>query len=160
MFKQVILPLLAVMAFVVVVGIYLQRGTSLSPGPKPTPDNTTTIKVNGRDVKVEIADTDEERAKGLSGRGNLAENTGMLFVFSPPDASPIFWMKDTIIPLDIIWINDGKVVKIDANVQPPKEGTPDSQLTKYAASPVDYVLEVPAGYAAIHTLQVGDPVNL
>ena len=162
MFKQIVLPIVGVMAFIVVIGLYFQKSSktnSLPPGATPPPAKL--VLVNGREVKVEVADTEEKRKVGLSGRTELAENTGMLFVFNPQNVKPIFWMKDTLIPLDLIWINDNKVVQIDANVQPPKAGTPDSQLAKYTPKePVDYVLEVPAGYAAIHTTMVGDPVDL
>lgn len=162
MFKQIILPILGVMAFIVAIGIYFQQASktnTLPPGATPPP--TKIVLVNGREVKVEVADTDEKRKVGLAGRQKLDENTGMLFVFNPQNVNPVFWMKDTLVALDLIWINDGKVVKIDANVQPPKPGTPDAQLTKYSPNqPVDYVLEVPAGFAAIHTTMVGDPVDL
>lgn len=163
MFKQVGLPLLGVMAFIFIVGMWVQKNSKLNPLNVPGAVTTSSkvVLVNGREVKVEVADSDEKRKAGLSGRTTLAENTGMLFVFNPQDVKPVFWMKDTLIPLDIIWINDNKVVKIDVNVQPPKEGTPESALPKYSPSmPVDYVLEVPANFTIIHSTQVGDPVDL
>lgn len=162
MMKQIVLPIVGVMAFIIVIGLYFQQASktnTLPPGATPVP--TKTVSVNGRIVQVEIADTEEKRKVGLGGRTKLEENTGMLFVFNPQNVTPIFWMKDTLIPLDIIWINDNKIVKIDPNVQPPKSDTPDVQLQKYTpGQPVDYVLEVPAGYAAVHTTMIGDPVDL
>lgn len=163
MFKQIGLPLLGVMAFIVLVGLWVQKNSKLNPlaVPGATTAPAKIVSVNGREVKVELADTDEKRTKGLSGVSTLAENTGMLFVFNPQNVQPTFWMKDTLIALDIIWINDNKVVKIDANVQPPKAGTADAQLIKYSpGQPVDYVLEVPGGYSAIHSTMVGNPVDL
>ncbi len=163
MFKQVGLPLLGVMAFIFIVGMWVQKNSQLNPlsVPGATTAPSKIVSVNGREVKVEVADTDEKRQKGLSGRTSLPENTGMLFVFNPQDVKPVFWMKDTLIALDIIWINDNKVVKVDVNVQPPKEGTPESALVRYTPSmPIDYVLEVPANYTIIHSTQVGDPVDL
>ena len=85
----------------------------------------------------------------------------MLFVFDAQNVTPVFWMKDMLIPIDIIWINDGKIVKIDTNLQPPKKGTLDKDLTTYGAGqPVDYVLEVSAGFSFKNKLEIGDNVNL
>ena len=72
------------------------------------------IKFAGKpDSKVflEVAVTDEEKEKGLMNRPSLAENRGMVFVFRPA-RQITFWMKDTLIPLDMIFINKGKIVKI------------------------------------------------
>jgi len=66
---------------------------------------------------VELAKTDGERQKGLSNRTSLDKNTGMLFIF-PEIGIYNFWMKDTLIPLDIIWINENKIVYIERNAQP------------------------------------------
>lgn len=106
---------------------------------------------------IEIADTPTEREKGLGGVTNLEENNGMLFTSEQKDTLPIFWMKGMLIPLDIIWINDGKVVKIDKNIPNPDPNTPESELKRYSpASPVDYVLEVNAGFSDKFGLKVGD----
>ena len=82
------------------------------------------IHDNGVDkikIKVEIADTPEKRAEGLMFRDHLNENSGMFFVFDE-ESSHSFWMKNTLIPLDIIWINaDKKVVYIKHKAQPCNE---------------------------------------
>jgi hypothetical protein len=57
-------------------------------------------------VHVEIADTKSERARGLMGRTELAEDAGMVFVF-PQDSTSAFWMKDTLIPLSIAFYSEG-----------------------------------------------------
>ena len=61
------------------------------------------VTINGKDIKVELALTQSQREKGLSGRNYLDKNSGMLFVF-PQAGNHSFWMKDTLIPLDIIWL--------------------------------------------------------
>lgn len=61
-----------------------------------------TVEVKGQTFKVAIADTDEKRTKGLSGRDNLAQDQGMLFLFDKPGNYP-FWMKDMRFPIDIIF---------------------------------------------------------
>src|SRR4030042_2564613 len=67
--------------------------------------NFKTAQINGQKIFVEIADTPEKRSQGLSGRDNLSQNQGMLFIFNQP-AIPSFWMKDMNFPLDFIWINN------------------------------------------------------
>ena len=73
-------------------------------------------------ITVEVADTPEERSKGLSGREHLEEKRGMLFVFEQESRSHCFWMKDTTISLDIVWLDkDKKVVDVRSRTQPLSE---------------------------------------
>src|SRR5262245_11301789 len=72
-------------------------------------------------VTVEVADNDASRIRGLQGRLGLAADNGMLFVF-PQEDTYNFWMKDTLIPLDMIWLNQNKqIVDIKSNVPPCQE---------------------------------------
>jgi uncharacterized membrane protein (UPF0127 family) len=109
---------------------------------------------------VTVVQTESERKKGLAGKLSLAQNEGMLFVFDQKNVYPSFWMKDTLIPLDIIWIKGNKITKIEKNVQPPAPGTLDSQLKLYYPDkPIDYVLEVNAGFSDLNNVKVGDSVD-
>ncbi|WP_293462997.1 DUF192 domain-containing protein [Phenylobacterium sp.] len=102
--------------------------------------------------KVEVADSDREREYGLMCRRSLAADRGMLFLFAK--AGPqMFWMRNTLIPLDIIYIGEnGRVVSISRNVQPLDErGAP-------SAGPAKFVLELAAGRAAQIGLLPGDRV--
>lgn len=92
------------------------------------------IEIGDKKYKVEIAKTDEERAIGLSNRTDLPENEGMLFVFTEPQEVS-FWMKDTLIPLDIIFIDDDEEVIHVAKGEPNSE----EQIT---VKDTLYVLEV------------------
>lgn len=164
MFKQIILPLLGVALFIVVVGLFIQKSPSFNlPGSGPQTHIANTekiIMVGDKKVSVQIAKTTEERSKGLSGTKSLKDDSGMLFVFSAK-SSPLFWMKDMLIPLDMVWIVDGKIVKIDKNVPAPAPNTPDNALKTYSAGqPVDYILEVNAGYSDKNNIKVGDSVDL
>jgi len=164
MFKQVVLPLLAVIAFIVIVGIFVQKSGSIKLGfqtpPLATITPNKTMTVGTKTIHVQIANTPDERSKGLSGITSLGENDGMLFVFTPKDAA-IFWMKEMLFPLDMVWINNGKIVRIDKNIPKPAAGTSDSQLKKYSAGQlVDDVLEVNAGFSDKNKIKVGDAVNL
>lgn len=106
-------------------------------------------------VRVEIADSPEERQKGLSGRENFDTATGLFFVFDTTDYHGI-WMKDMFFPIDIIWISeDLAVVGIEKNVSPetyPKTFRPPTK--------VRYVLETNARYTDTFGVQVGQKVTL
>jgi uncharacterized protein len=109
---------------------------------------------NGITIQAEIADTTEKRAKGLMYRDSLAKDRGMLFTFAEPQLWT-FWMKNTRISLDIIWM-DGKkrIVHIERNVPTcPRtdDGCPQYQPNDNAV----YVLEVAAGVADALKLQRG-----
>jgi len=102
---------------------------------------------------VELAVTPEERAKGLMNRERLDADRGMLFVFEKEDNYP-FWMKNTKIPLDIIWMDENKeVVYVSRDTQPcTKDPCPLINPGKNAR----YVLEVSAGTADLLGLREGD----
>jgi uncharacterized protein len=109
---------------------------------------------NGATIQAEIADTTEKRAKGLMYRDSLPKDRGMLFTFAEPQLWT-FWMKNTRISLDIIWM-DGKkrIVHIERNVPTcPRtdDGCPQYQPNDNAV----YVLEVAAGIADTLKLQRG-----
>lgn len=162
MFKQLFLPLIAVAAFIVLVGLLVQGKIGnfqpISIFPSPTP-SAKLIKLDDTEVEVEIAKITEERQKGLSGRQELGENSGMLFVM-PKNTKPTFWMKDTLFPLDIIWIKDGKVLGISENA-PVEKDVPDEKLTLYPApSVVDYVLEVNAGFSQKNGIKAGSTFQM
>ena len=102
---------------------------------------------------IEIVSNESDRMKGLQFRKSLEQDKGMLFVFSESHRS-VFWMKDTFIPLDIIWIDESrKVVHIEHNVPPCKKDSCPAYSTPYEAL---YVLEINAGKAEEIGLKEGD----
>jgi uncharacterized membrane protein (UPF0127 family) len=110
------------------------------------------ILPDGFIVKLELATTPEEISTGLMFRPSLPENQGMLFLFDQPRL-PSFWMKNTLIPLDLVFLDPtGAVVDVIANVQPcaaePCPNYPPS-------GPAQAVLEIGAGVAALHGLENG-----
>lgn len=124
-----------------------------------------TVIIGGKTINVELARTSAELQKGLSGRSYLAPDSGMLFIFSKPDSYP-FWMKDTLIPLDIIWIDTstsqstGKIVDM-TTLQPPIDISSTNNIPEYwPKSPANYVLEVNAGFAQNNNLKIGDEVKI
>lgn len=116
------------------------------------------LKVGGAIFRVEIADTLRSRTQGLSGRENLAENSGMFFIFPVPFSYP-FWMKDMRFPLDMVWIRDGAVVGLTENVPLPS-GNIFTLPTYFPPSAVDRMLEINAGAAKKSGIKIGDQAIL
>lgn len=108
------------------------------------------IKVGETAVRVDVADTDSERRQGLSGREELEDGNGLLFVFDRAGVYG-FWMKDMNFAIDVIWIGeDKKVVGIEKGVEPSTYPT-----IFYPPSEVLYVLEVPATFSDATNINVG-----
>jgi uncharacterized protein len=128
------------------------------PTAPSTPDQSATVAITSSDgtrteVQVEIADDDAERRRGLMERTALAENAGMLFVFDREQALS-FWMRNTLIPLSIAYIDsEGRIVDIE-DMQPLDETSHPS------AEPAQYALEVNQGFFAERGIEVGDQVEL
>jgi len=147
----------------VLLAMLLMMGCS-SPAPPPVdePANRQPPTANSGPrvvfpdhfvVSVEIAADDELRAQGLMYRDHIDPGKGMLFVF-PRDDVFSFWMKNTRIPLDMIWVDANKrIVGIRENVPPCKVADCPSYGPGVVAR---YVLEVGGGEAAKHGLKVGD----
>ncbi len=103
-------------------------------------------------VKAEAVRTPERLTLGLSYRRELPEGRGMLF-FMPQREVQIFCMRGMNFPLDFIWISGGRVAGITRNVPASFPGEVPSP------APVNYVLEVPSGFAEKYGVKVGDPVK-
>jgi uncharacterized membrane protein (UPF0127 family) len=128
---------------------------SASKENSATASASSTVQIKDTVVRVTVADTAEERGKGLSGWAGLAEDEGMLFVFEE-DGRPSFWMKDMRFAIDILWISkEGVIVGMQEGVSP--ETYPTAFTPKAEAR---YVLELQAGYSQKHDITVGDPVEL
>lgn len=125
--------------------------------PAPTTTQTAVdpprvVFPDGFAVHVEIAADPTTREQGLMYRDSLRDRTGMLFLFTEPGVHP-FWMKNTLIPLDIVWIDDQKrVAHVKYNVPPCKADPCPSYDPEV---PARYVLEVAGGVARQHNLSAG-----
>lgn len=107
---------------------------------------------DGTRVTLELALNDQEWANGLMFRDELPKDSGMLFVFPGDDRRP-FWMKDTFIPLDMLWLDaKGVIVAIRANVQPCRLD-PCPSVDPESSSRA--VLELNGGFSAAHALRPG-----
>jgi uncharacterized membrane protein (UPF0127 family) len=122
-------------------------------GLEQVPLTITTANGKVHRFTVEVARTPEQQATGLMNRQNLASDRGMIFPYVPPrDAS--FWMKDTLIPLDMIFVRgDGTIARIEAQTVPLSlEPVPSLE-------PVGAVLEIAGGRSAQLGIQAGDRVQ-
>ena len=117
--------------------------------------NVKKITINDTVILAEVADEPDEWAKGLMYRTSLDENKGMLFVFEEENFY-VFWMKNTLIPLDMIWIGDDKTI-VDITTAEPCEKEPCQEYTPEEIA--QYVLEVNKGFAEKNGIKVGDKVN-
>ncbi|NOX66756.1 MAG: DUF192 domain-containing protein [Chlorobi bacterium] len=103
-------------------------------------------------IDIEIAEDDNSRTQGLMYREKMKQNQGMLFIF-PYETMQSFWMKNTIIPLDIIFVNgNNEIVTIRKNTVPFDTG-------HYASTkPAQFVIEVDAGYTDSLGIKIGDKI--
>jgi uncharacterized protein len=133
--------LTGLLAFIGLLGaLYMVFGSYTPPQEETTSNSPTDFPVN---FHMEIASTSKARERGLSGRADIPENYGMLFVFDASDRYG-FWMKDMLVPIDMIWITeDGTIAGIEREVRPDTFPT-----SFYPPVPVRYVLETRAGEAA------------
>ena len=141
-------------------------GATVSPGAESTGSGATTaselrtvtIDSSGGgevEVRVEIADDLPEQTRGLMERTALAEDRGMLFVYSDEEVRS-FWMKNTLIPLSIAYMDsEGRIV--DLQDMKPLDDDPPNYVS---AEPARYALEVNLGFFEEHGVEVGDTADL
>ncbi|MFO1358702.1 DUF192 domain-containing protein [Plasticicumulans sp.] len=122
-----------------------------------TAGQTAQVTVGAGRFRVEVAETEAERERGLMYRAALPAGGGMLFV--QPRALPVsFWMKNTHVALDILWFDaQGRLVKISARVPP---CTADPCPLYPSGGPVAWVLEIAAGEAARQRIRIGDRLKV
>jgi uncharacterized protein len=147
----------------VAIGLALLASASCSGTSEPAPSGRqiarATFRTSSGDVatsSLEVADSEEERARGLMGRQRLDRDSGMVFEFDGPTQGG-FWMKDTLIPLSIaFWGKSNTVLDILA-MEP---CTADPCPTYAPEAPYTHALEMNAGWFTHHGIEIGDHVEL
>lgn len=136
-----IISVLVIILFIFSISIYFSQNNN----PEKTEKNLFGLE------KLEYARSDAEQVRGLSGRTNLPENSGLLFVYEK-NVTPNFWMKGMNFALDIIWLDENwRVVGFEKNISPntfPQTFSPDK--------PIRYVLEVNAGFVDKQQIKLGE----
>ena len=157
-FKVVILlvPIILIVIFLVINPLLnnnepdVEYYTFTKEGELTFTDSLGTLKAK---IDIEIADNDYERQLGLMNRNKMDENQGMLFIF-PEQEKLSFWMRNTLIPLDMIFVNDQKKI-----VTIHKDTKTLSDQSYPSSEPAKYVVEVLAGFTDKHNIKVGDKIN-
>lgn len=108
-----------------------------------------TLRGCGPTLRLDIVATEADRQKGLMGVTALPDNYGMLFVFDET-VQPAFWMKDTLIPLEVVFMSKQGQIKAITPMQP------QSEEIHPAPEPLPYALELPQGWMATHNVTIGD----
>ncbi len=131
--------------------------TQSIPNSSYSPQNSTTpsVAVGNTLIPVEVTRDYASIQKGLSGRPYLDQNSGMLFIF-PKASIYSFWMPDMNFPIDILWINNGRVVDTDENMS--NVFDPANPRYYRPSSPAQFVLEINAGFIRRNNIRIGDPV--
>jgi len=145
--KKNIMIILSILLIILLLSIYF-----VSKNKK------TEIFFPKQNIKIEaqLAQTVLQQTKGLMNVKNLPENQGMLFVFLD-ESKKSFWMKNTYIPLDLIFISrDKKIVEIKENFEPCQQKNCPSYTSQKKAK---YVLEVNGGFCQKHQIKEGDEVR-
>lgn len=152
------LPTIALVFFLLLIGCKEENKTVIKTAPVTfTKEGVLMVKQQETDsvlttLDIEIAETDYETQTGLMYRNSMEEQQGMLFIFNDV-AVHSFYMKNTAIPLDIIFIDkDLKIASFQKNAQPFNEDGLSSEV------PVQYVLEVNAGSVDEWALNIGDTI--
>ncbi|MGC1382008.1 MAG: DUF192 domain-containing protein [Candidatus Baltobacteraceae bacterium] len=120
---------------------------------------TVVVHAPQADLTLEVARTEPQRERGLMERTSVAPHTGMIFVFDS-DETLDFWMKNTLVPLDMIFVAaDGTVRRVFANVPVVSPSTPDGAIPREEARAM-YVIELHAGEAAKDGIAAGTRLDL
>ena len=148
--------IISVVVGIVVVALIIVVILSLLGGRAPFKPTQKAV-LGSHTFKIKAAVSEKEKEIGLSATKNLPNDYGMIFPFKE-DGYYSFWMRDMKYPIDIIFINDGKIVKIFSKVSPPiaNEG-----LKVYVSDkPSDTVLEINAGLSEKYKIKEGDSIKL
>lgn len=120
---------------------------------------TIVVHAPKADLTLEVARTESQREHGLMDRHVVSPHTGMLFVFER-DENVDFWMKDTLVPLDMIFVAaDGTVRRVFSNVRVVAPALPDEQIPREGAQ-AKYVIELAAGEASADGIAAGVKLDL
>jgi len=131
-----------------------------SPAPVPTPQSLAVVELRApaARLRVQVARTEDQRERGLMGVRFLPPHTGMIFVFSQ-DGPQSFWMKDTLIPLDMVFISGNGVGRsVAARVATVPLEMPDDAIPLELGR-AKYVLELPSAEAAADGLRAGVKIS-
>jgi uncharacterized membrane protein (UPF0127 family) len=151
MSKNLTISLIILIAIPIVIFFFYKKPSSKF--------ETVNLKIKNIDYKLEIAKSISQKSAGLSKRTKLCSNCGMIFIFSNL-APRYFWMKNTLIPLDMLFLDQNGVINT-IHTAVPEPNTSDLKLKIYSSlAPAKYVIEIPSGRAQELGLKIGSQINL
>ena len=142
-----IIVVLAVVLVLSILGFYIAKNQMQKPEIKK-------LQIGDKNYRVEIVKSEKDQAKGLSGRDNLGDINGMLFIY-PDSQMRSFWMNNMRFDLDIIWINKGKIIGFTENIP-----YLDQKKSYKSSGKCDMVLELESDRVKKDNLQVGNRVEI
>lgn len=149
--------------YIFVVALFWPIERQILPSSGPTTDRNgyqhRVVQFSDSHVFARVPTTESLKELGLGGVSTLADDEGMLWVFTTPQRAT-FWMKGMLIPLDFIWIENNRIVNLTAQAAPPIDPISTDLPILDSGVPVDAVLEVAGGYIERHTLNIGDLVDI
>ncbi len=152
-FKKSFLELVGVIAVLVIVLLIFSFFAGEDEGY-----SILRVKIKGQELDLEVADNSFLQQVGLSGRESLEENQGMIFVYDYEMEELGFWMKDTLIPLDILFLNkDLEIVHVIEKVEICEQDPCEVYKSEQKAQ---YVIEVNAGWVEKNEIEIGDKVEI
>lgn len=152
---KMIIGLFAILFIVIIITVTALHNNNYAFFASKSPS----VQIAGHTFTVEEAKTPSAWQQGLSGRKSMPVNQGMLFIF-PKATYQQFWMKQMLFPLDMLFMNNNKIVTIYENVPIPPTNANLSSLPIYSSTaPANYVLELNAGTTKKDNIKVGDTLT-
>ncbi len=142
-------------ALVVILTFYVLHQASLENGTEKNYE-VKKIRIENNLIEVKVADTEQKREIGLMGISNLSENEGMLFVFDQPGYHS-FWMRNTLIPLEILFINEENAIIDIQEMQPCKTVSCKVYSPKEKAL---YAIELNENFSKTHNISVKEKIEI
>lgn len=123
-------------------------------------EEQSTVTIGDNVFKVDVARSDKDLSKGLSGRSSIEDDEAMLFLFGNRQART-FWMKDMEFNIDLLWIDGNDIVGYEKNMQAPTKDTSNSDLEQYYSDrEIDKVIEMNAGLIDRLGIEIGDKIKI
>jgi|GEM_PF-1047495 len=137
-------------------GEWVKHGEPNAPKPQESCPQPQAI-INNQTIYLTIAQTAEEKTKGLSSRESMPEDQGMIFLFDKPGKYS-FWMKDMLFNLDFIFLKNNQIVDTVSNVSYPKKG--ETPLAINSRADFDKVIELNQGFIEKFKIEIGNKIQL
>ncbi|MAH08007.1 hypothetical protein CMI38_07205 [Candidatus Pacearchaeota archaeon] len=159
--KSTLILITILILLIITISLFFQ----LTINQKQQPVDNYQLTINNQTIHLTPAITNEQKSKGLMNITNLPSNQGMIFIYNQ-EQTLSFWMKNTLIPLDIIFLNQNyKVVDIKHNFQPCPNDNPtyhsDYPCPSYQSKqPAKYAIELNAGQANNLNIQIGKILSI